>query len=513
MELELQKEHFTAYQPQSQVCDTHEETMETIVPDYCPDVARIVDASGCLFLKSKEVTESKVNVSGSVKMTILYLGEDSPTLRSLEYTIPLEYGIEGKFSGRSDELHISGHISSNEVRLINPRKVFTRVGIDFVLTPYTAAVLVSCSTIPQQKEYQIETLCENHEFSLIKALRQKDFVFSEEVALSGAKEPIKELLRMCSRVRVTDCKPISNKIILKGIVCLDGLYLSESGAISQLSSELPFSQIIDGAEDDGADVSADCTLYLTGAEYRIGSENAPDDTRTVSIKLFLNAFAVLRQKRSVCCIADLYSTAYDLDTEMQNVQLVESPELMSREQNVRMTIETGNDVSNILSSSVSFGTAQMTQNADGSALSATAEVKVLYLDDNGVPYLAQRRNEVSLAADSKSISKISVRSVCAGDIAAAAVNHGIEVRFPVKFTFSAAASPCYPCLMTLAAQKCEERSESVPSLILKALTPNQKLWDLAKQYRTTVNDILSANELAEEAAAAVGQLLLIPRKR
>ena len=41
----------------------------------------------------------------------------------------------------------------------------------------------------------------------------------------------------------------------------------------------------------------------------------------------------------------------------------------------------------------------------------------------------------------------------------------------------------------------------------------ERLWDIAKQYRTTVDAILTANELNEEAAAAVGKLLLIPRRR
>ena len=49
--------------------------------------------------------------------------------------------------------------------------------------------------------------------------------------------------------------------------------------------------------------------------------------------------------------------------------------------------------------------------------------------------------------------------------------------------------------------------------MLRALRQGERLWDLAKQYRTTVGDILAANDLAEEAAAAVGKLLLIPRRR
>ena len=67
--------------------------------------------------------------------------------------------------------------------------------------------------------------------------------------------------------------------------------------------------------------------------------------------------------------------------------------------------------------------------------------------------------------------------------------------------------------MSLSAEKQENTSLNMPSLVLRALSSGETLWNLAKQYRTTVEDILKANEMAEEAAAKVGQLLLIPRKR
>ena len=40
----------------------------------------------------------------------------------------------------------------------------------------------------------------------------------------------------------------------------------------------------------------------------------------------------------------------------------------------------------------------------------------------------------------------------------------------------------------------------------------ERLWDIAKTYGTTTEDIVQANALGEEAPQA-GQLLLIPKKR
>ena len=78
MELELKKEQFACYQALPQLSENREETTETIVPDYLPDIARIVDASGCLFLRSREIADGKAQVSGTVRMTLLYVAEVLP---------------------------------------------------------------------------------------------------------------------------------------------------------------------------------------------------------------------------------------------------------------------------------------------------------------------------------------------------------------------------------------------------------------------------------------------------
>ena len=83
-------------------------------------------------------------------------------------------------------------------------------------------------------------------------------------------EPAAELLRESASVRTTECRLIGGKIILKGVVCVEVLYLSESGTICSAAAELPFSQIVEGVEDADENTSAEAMLCLTGAELRIG---------------------------------------------------------------------------------------------------------------------------------------------------------------------------------------------------------------------------------------------------
>ena len=491
MELELKKEQFACYQALPQLSENREETTETIVPDYLPDIARIVDASGCLFLRSREIADGKAQVSGTIRMTLLYVAEDTQGMNCC----------------------LEGRLCSCEVRMLNPRKIFTRVNVELALTPYVPASLSVCSGVKEQEAYKIETLCEKKEITVIRAVREKDFTFADEVMLSGTKEPIRELLRSKCVLRTTDCKEIGNKIVLKGIARLDAVYLDEGGNLASLSGELPFSQILDGLSEEEGETTVRASLRLTGAEIHVGGESEPDNFRTVSLRLTISAFAAVRETRSVCCVTDLYSTAYELSAKTETVELCDSAAPVLREQLVREKIETGAEVQNVLAADVIFSSAGVSDSGASSALRATANLRVLYLDENAVPLLSERRSEVLLETDLPLAGQARVQDVYAGEIAASVGADGVELRFPVTFAVSVVEMPSYPCLQSLQAEECEKNEKNVPSLVLRAMKPGERLWDIAKRYRTTVEAILAANELKEESATVSGKLLLIPRRR
>ena len=51
-----------------------------------------------------------------------------------------------------------------------------------------------------------------------------------------------------------------------------------------------------------------------------------------------------------------------------------------------------------------------------------------------------------------------------------------------------------------------------PSVVLRLAAPGEGLWDIAKAYGTTTQQILQANELEEEDLP-LGRMLLIPSTR
>ena len=68
MELELKKACLDAYETGGEFTLTQEETAETIVPDYCPDIARIIHTAGNVYIHGREVRDGKEDEVSLLRM-------------------------------------------------------------------------------------------------------------------------------------------------------------------------------------------------------------------------------------------------------------------------------------------------------------------------------------------------------------------------------------------------------------------------------------------------------------
>ena len=109
MELEFERDTIVCYETLTEVTLCQEETLESIVPDACPDILRIVDVCGQATLSSKAAKEGMAVVTGMVRAVILYQPEGSAGLRRMEVGLP--FTCQAEATGLTDQglslIHIS----------------------------------------------------------------------------------------------------------------------------------------------------------------------------------------------------------------------------------------------------------------------------------------------------------------------------------------------------------------------------------------------------------------------
>ena len=125
MELELKKAVFNVYEPGGELTLTQEETAETIVPDYCPDIARIIETEGKIYLHSREIRDGKAEVSGTIRVSVLYTPDGESGIRTLDFAMPFTAESDGRSLPDCVALTAETETAQLETRILNPRKVFT----------------------------------------------------------------------------------------------------------------------------------------------------------------------------------------------------------------------------------------------------------------------------------------------------------------------------------------------------------------------------------------------------
>lgn len=236
--------------------------------------------------------------------------------------------------------------------------------------------------------------------------------------------------------------------------------------------------------------------------------------REIAVTLYLHATALLRQTQELTLLSDLYSTAYDLTYDAAPLELTSFREQFTRRQTVREVLEIGVVADSILALSVTCGAVSVSREGAGVVLRTGASVRALYLDEGGVPLVAERSIDVSCQLELPEDCRVAARAVCPEEVQGSLTDRGIEVRFPVDFRAEAAQRVKRVCVSAGKINTdAPKETTGAPSLVLRCLGKQETAWDLAKRYNTTIGVILAANQLETEGDISRDQLLLIPRKR
>lgn len=508
MEFELDRTQMKGFDALLDATLRPEETLEMIVPDACPDILRIVETDGKVLLRSKEAMDGRVELTGIFKMSVLYLPDGETGMRHLDVAVPFSCAAEGRDVGPACTVVAEARLCRADTRALNPRKVLVRAEAAVDVTVFAPRSETVYSHVLTGEEESVEQLTETQEVYLTACVQEKPFPFSDEVNLSAGKPAAVELLK--SRVHLShgDSKIIGNKLIFKGSANVNLLYRGEDDRVYTVGAELPFSQIM---EISGASEEAECDLILaiTGDECLLTSAG---EGRVVSVELEVMAQAVVRELRTLELLTDAYSTREPLAAEWTGCPIDKKMDRGVRSQTVREGWETPVSLREITDCRMAVG--QVTQEREGDRLVLTAQVElqVLAVDEEGENISLQHTVSVPCPLELPDGCRCLCRCEGGSDVYASPAAGGVEVRFTLDFRYCALSRRQITFLSGLRPGEASADAGEQPSLVLRMLEEGERLWDVAKAYGTTIMDIISANELEDESAAA-GKLLLIPRKR
>lgn len=502
MEMELKRVTLEGYRSVTQVMFHQEETLESIVPDACPDIARIVSASAKVFLKDKELGEGTLRLNGTAKVTVLYIPEGEELPRSLEVAIPIQCTQDDPRFHAGCPISADLQAPSADARTINPRKILVRVNVSVWAAAYEKECRELSADLTGGTEAGLQKLIGVKKCCVIPSVTEKAFTFSDVLRPPASRPEIEELLMCRAELGTADSKFIGKKLVLKGDVQLSVVYRSGDG-VCQTRFELPYSQILDiGEVPDDAEPEVTVTLKSVDCRVREGE---------LETALELLAQAAVWERRSVELISDAYCVGAPIDVERSPIRLCTLAERSARREMGRKLCESGIPAKQVLDCAATVLSMAGAPAEGGMEFTAQVNACTLYLSEDDALCGVETEIPVACRVELPEGCECACRCRTVGEATAVPVTGGLEVRFEAEFSWIITREEQAACVTGVKPSEVQAVGPR-PSVVIRRVERGEALWDIAKACGSTVEDIRCANTLPGEEAE-VGALLLIPARR
>ena len=492
MDTELKFEQIQYYDLLTKAVTTHEETAETSLPDYCATASRILDATGLLLVREKQPSEGLVR--GEVRVSILYLSEETEGLQSVTVMVPFSCEMSDPRLRECRMLQVHSRLLLCEAKPITGRKLYLRVIPELTVLGFGRKTLRLCCGAEGRG---LQTQREKQTLSLLAALEERSCTTAQEFDMgSGGAE---EILLSRMLPRVTGSQQIGSKLVVKGEMDISALIRRADRKLCRIEQTVPFSQILDGIT-----IPADSAIRVDAApaEWDLRLVRGEGICRMgLTARITLQVFAY--QQREACYITDLYSTCCAIKAQVETVSVAQRSSPVCVREWAEELLESGQGTLFAYMTAFDCGS-PIPRCEDGQTeLSATVRMRILYQDENETPVMAERSREIT--AHMEGCPDMVWLDSGVPELQGNAGS--CRLRVPVCFC----ASVCDTAeLQTIAAVEDapEWDPQQRPSLVLRRPRAGESLWDIAKQHGSSEEAIRRCNHLEEDALPK--DMLLIP---
>lgn len=492
-----------------------------IVPDTMSDIAQVILDAGEVQLEPVKMQSERVLIRGKLEFHVLYRKEEGG-LQTLGGMIPFEETVNVPELEEKDYVSVSWQLEDLDVGIINSRKLSIKAIVTLEVKAETlfdteAAVEVGTIQDSGSDEPQIERLKRKLDVAAI-ALRRKDtYRVKEEITLSGSKPAIDRILWTEMRLAGVSTRPLDGRIRLEGSLLVFVVYEGEGehAVIQWVEESLPFSGEV---EVQGA-VESMIPAISVRLVHR-GIEEKPDydgEMRELDVDAVMELDIRLYEEQELELLGDLYATNRELELETgeacfdqiltHNTARCKVAEKIHMDEPQRI-LQICHSTGNVKLDEASVEEGML-------VLDGVLEVELLYLtDDDRQP--VQSASELlpfHYEAEVPGITKESVWYLESGVEQLTAVMVGgdnAEIKAVILMDLLVLQPVCQQVLLGAELMPLDtQKLQQMPGIVGYLVQAEDSLWKIARRFHTTVDNIMTTNNLTSDQVQPGDCLILV----
>ncbi|NLA72228.1 MAG: DUF3794 domain-containing protein [Clostridiales bacterium] len=508
MDISLQKENFGFSSVIYDRVIEQNVTTELNLPDYMPDILRVIRATLTPSIISANLVGDRITVDGTYEAQIIYCCEEGE-LHSYCGVSDFSRYAECHDAISTDVVTVKAVCDYANCRALSPKKAEIKGNISI---PVRLIRRQSQEVLTGAEGAGIQLKGDNLSAVSITAVGERTFSMSDVFELPDSRDSIKSVLYADAFAVIGEVKQISNKLMLRGELFVDVAYIPESSVstIEHISHSLPISQII---ELEGINENSLCEIHLSVPLIEAFAKPKADNTqRVVDISASVAVFVVSSEPKESELVLDAYSTTNTVDIKMNTHSLLDFGETIDEVLIIPESIDVSqNGVTSVTDIRIENPNYSTTVTETEFITSGTVKACIIYTDS------ANSQNYMEKLIDIKSVlpnntgksARFEPRLTVTGSSFVLSAAEKIDIKVEAVMKGNVYLEKTVTSVSDITDLGEKEKSQKARGVTVYFTDDNESLWDIARRYSTTIEAIAEENDISHEALTEK-QMLIIP---
>ena len=508
MDYMLERERIAAGEVVYDGCQEQPVDMDISLPDYCPDIQRILKCQVYPRITSRSVMGDRLMLDGSFDVRVFYLDPEGKCVRCCDSGDSFSSEIALKQPADSAQVVALARVEYINCRATSPRRLDVHGAFSLCAKVVAAGQdevvgSISGDDIEQQKE----TVPLNQ----LAALAQQQFSVDEVLELGSGKQPADNIIRSDAFAVLQDFKIAAGKLMLKGEVCVKFLYLptGENPQPETMEYSIPFSQMID-CDGVTEDCLCDIKLEVFDVQAQVKNDYSGDKT-FFDTQAKVMATAQAFRRTDVTVVKDAFSRKFELQmeskpktidnlTELAGDTFVNRSDIALEDNTVSRVLDIWSEMANA-SANVAEGKLQF---------KGKYSLCVLAINADGVPFYFERLIDFEYARACGTAGDVRCEAhASVGGISYRITGSGVETKTELRLSAEIYNKFAFKAVSSVSADESKPTpTDPDASLCLYFAAAGESVWNIARTYRTSPDSIRSENGLSGETVENRGMLLI-----
>ena len=479
---------------------------DMIVPDSKPDILNTICTSGVVSIYKKESQDEKVRLDGAINTYIMYMPDGTDdTVRGLNTSIDFSENVNVSNCREGMNVISDIKIKSIEAKVINGRKVGIKATLEISLKIYLNEEVEIINEI--QNENNIQILKEDLKVNSLVGQGETKIYAKDNIPIDNM-DNLAEILKMQICLTDRDIKISYNKILTKSELEVKVMYLTEDNRINTTTYKIPVVGFIDVpnvTEENICDVNYEIKNIII-------KPNSQDE-HSIYVEIEIEVTSYVYEEKQINLIQDMYSPIQNLNFEKKQILTMTDKQNVTDIRQIREKINL-KDIEGLNLIDVDVTPSIINENKINSKILYEAELNLKFIFENSRTQITIKEAKIPFEytvenlQNGESLNTNSNMEIKSKDFIiqdGGDINCNIDIQTDTNMYRTANIN------MIDSIEESEEREEQDYSIVIYIVKKGDTLWNIAKEFGSTIDGIARVNGIENRDLIYPGQKLYIPK--